>query len=58
MLVTSSQQGRVFEVDEDGEVVFELVNVLGESFDERLVLSNAIRLPSDYFSEGVFETCA
>ena len=55
ILVTSPQQGRVFEVDEDGQVVFELINAYGKGSDERLVLSNAIRLPNDYFNEGVFE---
>jgi hypothetical protein len=58
ILVTSPQQGRVFEVDEDGEVVFELLNVHGDSMNQRLVLSNAVRLPRDYFNEGVFDSCA
>lgn len=58
IIVVSPQQGRAFEVDGDGEVIFELINVYGESSDERLVLSNAIRLPNDYFNEGVFESCA
>jgi hypothetical protein len=56
-LVTSPQQGRVFEVDEDGEVVFEFINRYADSNDQRFSVSNAVRLPRDYFQEGAFDRC-
>lgn len=45
-LVTSSEQGRVFEVGPDGEIRFEFLNV----FDEKklLTLAEAIWLPEDF----------
>ncbi|MEM9435138.1 MAG: arylsulfotransferase family protein [Pseudomonadota bacterium] len=57
ILVTSSQEGRIFEVDNDGNVVFEFINAFGDTGNERLTLSNAIRLPIDYFHKGAFDKC-
>ncbi len=67
LLVTSSQQGRVFEVERDGRVVFEMVNLrpdhngasnaappdAARAFN--YPLSEAIWLPSDtpVFKEGI-----
>ena len=48
-LVTSSRQGRVFEVDRNGEVVFDFVNVYSAEANEVLHLSNALFLSSDFF---------
>lgn len=49
-LITSSQQGRVFEVDEQGEVVFDFINSYGKK-KEALVVSEAAFLPLDFFNE-------
>jgi len=49
-LVTSSNQGRVFEVDPNGELVFDFRN-LGESGNDTLAVSEALFLPPDYFDE-------
>jgi hypothetical protein len=55
LLVTSSQQGRVFEVEPDGHVVFEMLNTRPGSAAFNYPLSEAIWLPSDtpLFKEGV-----
>ncbi|MCF8034918.1 MAG: arylsulfotransferase family protein [Desulfarculaceae bacterium] len=50
LLITSSQQGRVFEVSPEGEVVFELLNVYDDK-GRLLNLSEAVGLPLDYFEE-------
>ncbi|MCB2192647.1 MAG: arylsulfotransferase family protein [Deltaproteobacteria bacterium] len=50
LLITSPQQGRVFEVDRQGKVVFELLNVYDDE-DQLLNLSEAISLPLDYFRD-------
>ena len=55
VLVTSSQQGRVFEVERDGHIVFEMINTRPGSGDFNYPLSEAIWLPIDtpQFEEGV-----
>jgi hypothetical protein len=63
VLITSSQQGRVFEVERDGHVVFEMINTRpgsGRASPDaapafNYPLSEAIWLPSDtsLFKEGV-----
>jgi hypothetical protein len=54
LLITSPQQGRVFEVERDGHVVFEMLNIRPGSGDFNYPLSEAIWLPSDtsLFKEG------
>lgn len=54
-LVTSSDQGRVFELDAQGEMVFEFVNRYDDEGGQ-LVMSEARWLPPDYFEE--LPTCA
>ncbi len=49
-LITSSAQGRVFEVSPDGSVTFDFRNVYGSN-GKSLVLSEARFLPVDYFHE-------
>ena len=48
-LITSSQQGRVFEVDENGDVTFEFLNIYNQKENEYLILSEARFLPVDFF---------
>ena len=50
LLITSPQQGRVFEVDRAGKVVLELLNVYDDA-GRLLNLSEAVSLPLDYFRE-------
>jgi DNA-binding beta-propeller fold protein YncE len=51
LLVTSSKQGRVFEVDETGRLVFDFVNTYDDKEGLRGLVSEAIALPMDYFKE-------
>lgn len=57
ILVTSSTQGRVFEVDQKGEIVFEFLNVYDAESAKTLRLSNARYLPTDYFDFEEHPTC-
>lgn len=50
LLITSSDQGRVFEVDENGDLNFQFLNTYGED-DTYLALSEARFLPTDFFKE-------
>jgi hypothetical protein len=50
LLITSTEQGRVFETNARGEVVFEFVNRYSEN-DKVLPVSEARFLPPDYFTE-------
>lgn len=50
-LITSSNQGRVFEVDENGDVVFDFLNLYNKDKDEYLVVSEAKFLPRQYFED-------
>ena len=53
LLITDSEQGRVFEVDPLGDVVWIFNNI----FDEKrnAVVNKAIHLPEDFFSPGVLD---
>ena len=48
ILLTSAHQGRVIEVNQNSEIVFEFVNTYDEK--QSLILSEALWLPLDYFS--------
>ena len=50
LLVTSSQQGRIFEVDPDGDVVLEIINTQPGSSEFNYSFSQAIWMPPDAFS--------
>ena len=49
ILVTSSIQGRVFEVDKHGNIVFEFINRFSKG--KNLLVSEALFLPEDFFKE-------
>ncbi|KAA9132662.1 hypothetical protein F3N42_05440 [Marinihelvus fidelis] len=51
-LVTSTEQGRVFEVDAEGNIVFDFINVY-EGEGSYLVLSEAFFLPEDFFGDDL-----
>ncbi|MBZ0129355.1 MAG: arylsulfotransferase family protein [Rhodobacteraceae bacterium] len=51
LLVTSSRQGRVFEVDRSGRVTFDFVNLYDDGEGLRGLVSEAIALPPDYFHD-------
>ena len=55
LLVTSPQQGRVFEVERDGHVVFEVLNLRPGQGEFNYPVSEAIWFPSDssQFKGGV-----
>ena len=50
LIVTSSQQGRVFEIDPEGDVVLEIINKKPGSDEFNYVFSQAIWLPTDTFN--------
>jgi hypothetical protein len=52
VLVTSPDQGRVFEVDSEGNITFEFLNVYGKD-NQLLTLSEAIFLPTDFFERDL-----
>jgi len=54
-MITSSDQGWVFEVDAAGEIVFSFLNAYNEK--ESLFLSEALHLPVDYFEGKPWEAC-
>lgn len=56
LVVTSPQQGRAFEINRDGEVVFEVVNVKPGTDDTNYVISELKWLPLDYFNTDML-TC-
>lgn len=49
-LISSPQQGRVFEIDQNGKITFEFINIYGEN-NAFLAISEAIFIPLDYFKE-------
>lgn len=50
-LVTSSKQGRVFELDPGGRKLFEFVNTYDDKEGLRALVSEAMVLPMDYFTD-------
>ena len=55
LLVTSTQQGRAFEVNHDGDVVFELVNLKPGDEATNYVISELRWLPRDYFDTEAWQ---
>ena len=55
LVLSSPQQGRVFELNQDGEVVFEFVNRYDEQ--KSMLVSELLTLPIDYFDEDAFKDC-
>lgn len=57
LLVTSSRQGRVFEVNREGDVVFDFVNSFAANKDQALHVSNARFLGQNFFEFDKPPTC-
>jgi hypothetical protein len=57
ILITSTNQGRVLEVNQNNEVVFEFINQYSSRKGEVLPVSEAIFLPEDYFDEDALSKC-
>ena len=55
LLVTSPQQGRVFETNGDGEIVFEFESSFSD--EANFTVSEAIFVPEDYFTFDTFPEC-
>lgn len=53
--LSSPQQGRVFEVNSLGEVVFEFVNLYDDNHS--MLVSELVTLPLDYFDSSTFKPC-
>ncbi|MEM9704974.1 MAG: arylsulfotransferase family protein [Pseudomonadota bacterium] len=51
--VTSPQQGRAFEVTNDGRLALELLNTKPESADTNYTISEVRWLPDSYFKKGI-----
>lgn len=56
-MITSSQQGWAYEVDQDDRVVFSFVNNMNFKAHKALHLSEAWRLDANYFSSPFWKTC-
>lgn len=57
ILVSSGLQGRLFEVDRNGEVIFDFINSYSLEHERALRVSEARYLKSDFFSFEGFPTC-
>lgn len=55
LVLSSPQQGRVFELNQDGKVVFEFVNRYDEQ--KTMLVSELLTLPLDYFDKDAFKNC-
>ena len=58
LLITSAQQGRVFEVEPNGQVVLEILNPKPGSDEFNYPMSEAIWFPSDAFDFAEDFSCA
>jgi hypothetical protein len=56
-LVTSSTQGRVFEVGSDGSLQFEFINAYNQRTGETLFVSEALSIDVDYLGQGKLPEC-
>lgn len=55
VLVTEPQGGRAFEVDGQGDIVWEYRNTFDD--DRNLLISKAMVLPTDFFEAGALRNC-
>ncbi len=57
ILVTSTTQGRIFEVNGDGKVVFDFVNLFDADVNQTLHVSNARFLGPEFFQFEELPSC-
>lgn len=57
LLISSGLQGRLFEVDQKGEVIFDFINSYSWEHERALRVAEARYLESDFFSFEGFPTC-
>ena len=57
LLITIPNQGRVIELDQDGEIVLEFLNSFDQGSNENLLVSEALYLPEDFFEFEEFPSC-
>ncbi len=57
LLISSGLQGRLFEVDRNGEVIFDFINSYSWEHERALRVAEARYLESDFFSIKGFPTC-
>ena len=56
-MVASTTQGRAFEVDENGKVVFSFINNYDTAKRSSLNVSEAMRLPTEFFTNEFWKQC-
>lgn len=57
ILITSAQQGRILEVTQSGDVVFEFLNTFSDSKEQRLEITGATWIPENFFNYNELPTC-
>ncbi len=57
LIITSSQQGRVFEVDRNGKVILEIINMKPGDDKFNYAVSEALWLPANAFKFGENRSC-
>ncbi len=57
ILITIPQQGRVIEINPQGDVMFEFLNVYSTEPSKMLLVSEAVFLPKDYFAFTQWPSC-
>lgn len=57
LLITIPNQGRVIELDRNGEIVLEFLNSFDHGSNENLLVSEALYLPEDFFEFEEFPSC-
>jgi len=57
LLITIPGQGRVIELDRNGEIVMEFVNLYDQNTNENLIVSEGLYLPEDFFEFEEFPAC-
>jgi hypothetical protein len=56
-IITNSQQGWVYEIDESGAVIFSFINSVDQVNKKSLHMSGAWRFNQDYFYEPFWTSC-
>lgn len=57
ILLVSQEQGRVLEVSAEGDIVFEFLNIYNRTKNERLIVTSAHWLPTNFFNLKDMPAC-